>query len=79
MPDRFGRTCADAAWTLIVQAAGRVQGKVFKMSPLTLTSILVGRGVFIRERRELEGRALYGVPVVIDRTLAFRDIRLEQR
>ncbi len=73
MPERS----SDRAWALIVQARGHVQGKVFRMSPARLQAILRDRGQGIHS--QLLGRRLYGIPVELDRSLAYNEIFLEER
>lgn len=75
---------SDAAWGCILRARGHVQGKVFRMSPLTLAVILQERGERVAGLRNtqnpfLSGRSLYSVPVLLDPTLPFGTVELKER
>lgn len=66
----------DKAWRQIVALGSTsrgTRGKVFRMSRETARQIMIERGgVQISE-------TLYGVPVVLDRSIRDGEIRLEQR
>lgn len=63
----------DAAWALIVHAAGEVRGKGFWMSRRTWAAV-------VKERPSREGRGkLYSVPVLFDDSMLFGVIKLERR
>ena len=71
---------ADLAWRQIVNAAGHVQGKVFRMSQGMLVAILMDRGT-ITESWHFNPYArhfLYGVPVHVDLDMPFGEVRLEK-
>lgn len=62
----------DAAWALIVHAAGEVRGKGFWMSRRTFAALAAER------TRESRGK-LYSVPVLFDDSMPFGVIELERR
>lgn len=71
---------SDLAWRLIVNAAGHVQGKVFRMSEGMLVAILMDRGT-ITQRWHFNPFAahfLYSVPVYTDPGMRYGEIRLEK-
>jgi hypothetical protein len=65
---------SDAAWALIVHAAGEVRGKGFWMSRRTWVALLAER-----PRGPRVAGKLYSVPVLFDDSMSFGMIKLLKR
>lgn len=68
-----GIRCVDIAWSRIVDAAGHVRGKVFRMNRVTHLKIMDERRLVVAPP------LLYGIPIMRDESLPFGRITLENR